>query len=152
MGLASNITRRAGSSRYYVRAWVPKELQSTLRKKELWKSLGTADPKEAKQLARGVLIQWERDFETLRTKRSFTEHELQSAIWNRYSELLQADERKRRELPTEEDQEDIWKALVEEFGDHDLAAWRILEGIAKEHDLDKGLRARRLTTLRTEIA
>ena len=56
MGLASNITRRSGTSRYYVRAWVPQALQATLRKRELWKSLGTADPKEAKRLARGVLF------------------------------------------------------------------------------------------------
>ena len=101
MGLASNITRRSGSTRYYVRAWVPKELQATLGKRERWKSLGTSDSKEAKRLARAVLQQWEREFDTVSAKRTLTDHELQTAIWNRYCELVRADERKRQELPTD---------------------------------------------------
>lgn len=56
MSLASNITRRSGSSRYYARQWVPKELQGVLKKAEVWKSLGTSDPKEAKKAARLVLL------------------------------------------------------------------------------------------------
>lgn len=83
MSLASNITRRSGSSRYYARQWFPKELQGILKKSEVWKSLGTSDPQEAKKAARIVLQQWEREFAVLLAKRRLTEHELQSAIWDR---------------------------------------------------------------------
>ena len=107
MSLASNITRRSGSTRYYARQWVPKELQGVLKKTEVWKSLGTSDPKEAKKAARIVLQQWEREFTVLLVKRKLTEHELQTAIWNRYSELVKADEQKRLELVTDRDQDDI---------------------------------------------
>ncbi len=106
----------------------------------------------ARRLARTILDKWEREFDLLRAKRTLTDHELPTAIWNRYSELVQADERKRQELPTEDDLDDIWKALVEEFGDYDIAAWRIYEGIANEHVADKEQRARRLTVLKAELA
>lgn len=150
MSLASNITRRSGSSRYYARQWVPKELQGILKKSEGWKSLGTSDPKEAKRVARIVLQQWEREFAVLLAKRRLSEHELQSAIWNRYSELVKADEQKRLELATEADQDEIWRVLAGEFGDQDLTAWRILEGIATEHETDKEMRGERLATLKLE--
>lgn len=152
MGLASKITRRSGSTRFYVRTWVPQELQPTLGKREIWKSLGTSDPKKAKRLALGVLDQWEREFDTLRAKCTLTDHELQTAIWNRYCELVQIDERHRQELPTENDLDDVWKAMVEEFGEYDLKTWRILEAIAGQHDTDKQARVRRLATLKAEIA
>jgi integrase len=152
MGLASNISRRSGSARYYVRAWVPKELQGALKKKEIWKSLGTADPKIAKRLARQVLDQWERDFDALRAKRTLTDHELQTAIWNRYSELLRADELRRQSLPTEDDLDDLWQALAEEFGHDDFKAWRILEDIADQHAIDRQERLRRLAILKTDLA
>ncbi len=74
--------------------------------------------------------QWEREFAVLLTKRRLIEHELQTAIWNRYSELVKADELKHLELTTESDQDEIWKVLAEEFGDRILLAWRILEDIA----------------------
>ena len=45
MSLVGNITRRSGSNHYYARQWVPKELQGVLKKAEVWKSLGTSDPK-----------------------------------------------------------------------------------------------------------
>ena len=55
MALASNIVRRPGSARYYVRVAVPKKLQAFLGKKEVWKSLGTSDPHVARAKALPVM-------------------------------------------------------------------------------------------------
>jgi hypothetical protein len=99
MAISTNVVRRKGSRCYYARLAVPKDLQKRLRKRELWKSLGTADSKEAKRLARPILDQWEREFSEVRKPRIFTDAELQDAVWTRYLELLTEDERFRRSLP-----------------------------------------------------
>lgn len=43
-----HLTRRSGSNNYYVRVAVPLHLQSSVGRKEIWRSLGTADLREAK--------------------------------------------------------------------------------------------------------
>ena len=88
MALSTNVVRRKGSRQYYARLAVPKELQKRLRKRELWKSLGTTDPHEAKRRVRPILDQWEREFAEIRKPRALTEAELQDAVWKRYLELL----------------------------------------------------------------
>jgi hypothetical protein len=126
MSLATNISRRVGSRNYYARVAVPKELQNRMGtlgkpKREIWKSLNTSDPREAKRLARPVVEAWERQFEELRLPH-LSEAELQDAVWQRYLELITADEKFRQSMPSREDLDQVWKHLEAEFGAYELAA------------------------------
>lgn len=63
---------------------------------------------------------------------------------------MRADQQRRLELPTDDELEDIWKALVDEFGDdHDMRAWGILQEIANE---DSDHRVKRLPDLQPPCA
>lgn len=153
MVLATNITRRSGSKSYYARIVVPRDIKKQFGKTEVWISLKTHDPAEAKRRARPVFDDFDRRFAALRAKTTLSDHELQSAIWDRYGELVRADQQRRLELPTDDELEDIWKALVDEFGDdHDMRAWGILQEIANEDSDHRVKRLRRLATLRADVA
>lgn len=152
MTLSTNVARRQGSRRYYARLAVPKDLQNRMRKRELWKSLGTTDPKEAKRLARPILDQWEREFAEVRKPRILTEAELQDAVWSRYLELLTEDDRFRLSLPNDEDLDEIWRHLEGEFGDYDLNAYRILETIRDQFQTVQAERTARFAKLKGDTA
>jgi len=152
MTLSTNVARRQGSRRYYARLAVPKDLQKRMRKRELWKSLGTTDPKEAKRLARPISDQWEREFAEVRKPRILTEAELQDAVWSRYLELLTEDDRFRLSLPNDEDLDEIWRHLEGEFGDYDLNAYRILEIIRDQFQTVQAERTARFAKLKGDTA
>ena len=71
---------------YYARVAIPRDLQALYpteagsNKKELWKSLGTHDPKQAASKVRPVLARWEAEFERLRTCRQPTPADLSKDI------------------------------------------------------------------------
>ena len=150
MAYSTNVVRRQGSRNYYARIAIPKDLQKRLGK-ERWKSTRSSDPKEAKRLARPIFDQWEREFAEVRKPRILTEEELKDAVWGRYLELITEDERFRRSLPNDEQLNEIWLHLENEFGDYDLNAYRILETI---RDLvfkdNRGKRARRKASHRPQ--
>lgn len=100
MALASNIVRRPGSSRYYVRVTVPKKLQAFLGKKELWKSLGTSDPHAARAKALPIMSGWYAEFEALMARREPSAADLQAATWSHYSATIELDRLERAALPT----------------------------------------------------
>lgn len=100
MALASNIVRRPGSSRYYVRVTVPKKLQAFLRKKELWKSLGTSDPHAARAKALPIMSGWYAEFEALMARREPSAADLHAATWSHYSTEIELDRLQRAALPT----------------------------------------------------
>jgi integrase len=153
MALATNITRRIGSKNYYVRIFVPKSLQAKLGKADIWQSLKTTDAAEAKRRARPIIDQYDREFARLKAKRALTDHELQIAVWERYTALVRGDQQRRAQLPTEDDLDDVWELLVQEFDDpEDVRAWRILEDLAATHDNDKKERSQRLALLKAELA
>jgi integrase len=154
---ATNIQRRVGSRNYYARLAVPKDLQKRMGslgrpKCDLWKSLGTSDLREAKRLARPVLDAWEKQFDELRLPRHLSEAELQDAIWRRYLELINADEKFRRSLPSSDNLNEIWKHLEEEFGEYELDAYRILELVRDQFEANQRERAMRLTKLKADTA
>ena len=99
MALASNIVRRPGSSRYYVRVTVPKKLQGFLQKKELWKSLGTSDPHQARAKALPIMSGWFAEFEALMARREPSAADLQVATWDHYSNAMELDRLQRAALP-----------------------------------------------------
>jgi hypothetical protein len=152
MSIATNITRRSRSARYYARVAVPTDLRNVIGRRELWKSLGTTDPREAKQKVRAVLEAWDVEFAERRKRRTVSEADIQEAVWSRYLELTVTDERFRSSLPTENDLDEIWRELVREFGDYDLWAYRVFQSIRDRLEADQGERAARRTTLRQQVA
>jgi hypothetical protein len=91
LALATNIVRRPGSSRYYLRASVPVDLQPLLKKGERWKSLGTSDPKEARIRGHVLQAEWEREFDEWRRKRVPTDADIRDAVWTLYQSELEED-------------------------------------------------------------
>lgn len=101
MALATNIVRRAGSARYYVRCAVPVDLQAIINKKEVWKSLGTSDPKMARETAPAKIAEIQAHFADIRQRQAPSEADLQSAVWNHYRTEIEHDRQERMRLPTE---------------------------------------------------
>jgi integrase len=158
MSLPSYIVRRQGSRNFYVRMPIPKDLQQRLGtpgkpRRERWQSLNTGDPNKARQAGQPIIEKWEREFEELRRPKQLTEAELQDAIWQRYLQLVTADEKFRLSLPTEDDLKQIWAHLEAEFGGvWDRDAFRALETIQNEFLHDQRTRAARLANMRMEAA
>ena len=158
MRLATNVVRRLGSRNYYARIHVPKDLQHRMGsgigklKKELWRSLNTSDPRVAKAAARPIVEAWERQFAEMRLPRHLSEGELQDAVWQRYLELITADEKLRQSMPTNADLDEIWKHLEAEFGGYELDAYRILELIRDQFQLNTHERAIRFDKLKMDTA
>ena len=155
MALATNISRRVGSRNYYARVSIPKELQNRMGtlgkpKREIWKSLNTSDPREAKRLARPIVDGWERQFEEMRLPRTLSEAELQDAVWQRYLELITADEKMRQSLPSSADLDEIWKHLEGDFEPYDIDAFKIYEMIKDTFQNNVAERAVRFTDLRRD--
>jgi integrase len=158
MSLATNVVRRLGSRNYYARIHVPKDLQLRMgkgigkRTKELWRSLNTSDPRVAKAAARPVVEAWERQFEEMRLPRHLSEGELQDAVWQRYLELITADEKFRQSMPSSDDLDEIWKHLEGEFGSYELDAFRILELIRDQFQVNTHERSIRFSKLKADTA
>jgi integrase len=158
MSLSTNVVRRIGSRNYYARLAVPKDLQHRMGttigkpKRELWQSLNTSDPREAKRAARPVVEAWERQFAELRLPRHLSEGELQDAVWQRYLELITADEKFRQSMPSNADLDEIWKHLEREFGEYELDAFRILELIRDQFQANTHERSIRFSKLKTDTA
>jgi integrase len=100
MCLATNIARRAGSASYYARLSVPKDLQAIVGKKEVWKSLGTKDARQARALVAPVLAKWHAEFEELRRRRQATPDDVRAATWEHYKAEVEFHQQQRLSLPT----------------------------------------------------
>ncbi|MDB5616180.1 site-specific integrase [Tardiphaga sp.] len=115
MSLGSNIARRSGSARYYARLGVPPDLQSVVKKREYWKSLGTSDPKVAREKVLPVLMRWRAEFAELRRRREPTGVDLQTAVWNHYDAELSRDTKERAGIATGQMVEDASLALQDQI-------------------------------------
>ena len=100
MAISTNIARRPGSTVYYARLGIPPDLQPIIKKRELWKSLRTRDPREAREKVLPILMQWRAEFAELRKRRAPTPSDLQAAVWKHYETELEHDRRARAALPT----------------------------------------------------
>ncbi len=143
---------RLRGSTWYLRVSVPSDLQIIVGKKEIWRSLRTGEHKEARRLA--VLMQeaLHREWDTLRKTRELAAADIEHAIWDRYVEMIEADDRFRLALPTDEDLDEIWTHLDGEFGEHSVEALRIFETIRDSFDHERKARADRLLVLRQHAA
>jgi integrase len=99
VALASNIVLRGGT--YYVRVAVPLDLKARIRRREIWQSLRTKDPREAKRLGAVTLAKLQNDWASLRHKREPGEFELRSAVISFFREEEERDLERRLILPTQ---------------------------------------------------
>jgi integrase len=99
MSASTNVVRRPGSSRYYLRCAVPTDLREVVGRREIWKSLGTAERLKARQLAAPMLARLHQEFDDLRRRRKPIEGDLEGATWNHYTGELEHDRRDRIALP-----------------------------------------------------
>mgnify|MGYP001609516692 CR=1 FL=1 len=135
MSLATNIVKRAGSSSYYLRVKLAGE-------KQRWVSLHTASPAEARARAPAVMQQLQDEHRARQRGREIVEDDIAAIAWERYSKLIEQDERFRDKLIDESDLDQLWKLIVKEFGEDDIDGWRIFERIRDEQQRYRDTRAR----------
>lgn len=160
MSLATYITKRNGSARYYLRITIPSDLTAAYGRAEIWKSLGTASPSEAKAKAPAMLAALQDEFIARRRGREILEDDIGAIAWERYSKLIERDERFRDRLISEDELDQLWTLIVQEFGEEDIAGWRIFEKIKNEQAryrkgrtvLHAALTSGDVTTVRNAVA
>ncbi len=94
MGLETNICRRGHV--YYLRARVPKDLVSRLKRHEIWKSLGERHPSVARALAAKARLRLFQLFDFLRASPLLTDEQIQISIKNFFKAELEFDAVQRR--------------------------------------------------------
>jgi hypothetical protein len=142
LALATYIHKRAGSARYYVRVTVPSDLAKDYGRTEIWKSLGTASPAEAKVKAPGVYMAIQDEFTARRRSREIVENDVAAIAWKHYSELIENDERFRDQNLTDEQLDELWRELEAEFGEYDMGAYQAFADIRDRIETYKNLRER----------
>lgn len=129
MALATYIHKRAGSARYYVRVTIPADLAKDYGRTEIWKSLGTASPTEAKVKAPGVYMAIMDEFAARRRGREIVENDVAAIAWKHYSELVENDERFRDQNLTDDQLNELWREMEAEFGEYDFGAYQAFADI-----------------------
>jgi integrase len=112
MSIATNIQKRPGRTSYYVRVGVPLKLQPVLKRKEIWKSLKTTDPRQARDRAAPVIASYRAQFAALEQRREPSPADLQAAVWSHYETELAQDGRARAALPTNAEIQDATRKLA----------------------------------------
>lgn len=142
--------RRPGSANFYIRVYVPSDLKAHYPASgQIWRSLGTPSPAQAKRLAPAALKAIYDEFDAKRQKRQPTDADLQDIAWARYTYIVERDERARDRTPNEDDLNEIWKAIVEVYGDEDYIAFKEFERLVEERGRYDAARARRLDALKS---
>ncbi len=137
MALATYIHKRAGSARYYVRVTIPADLVKDYGRSEIWKSLGTASPAEAKVKAPGVYMAIQEEFTARRRGRKIVENDVAAIAWKHYSELLENDERFRDQNLTDDQLDELWREMEAEFGEYDFGTYQAFADIRDRIEIYK---------------
>ncbi len=98
--MVSYIGKRGGSANFYARLLVPDDLVEIIGRREYRKSLGTANPREAKAKGATIIGGWQAEFNELRRYRTKS---VEAAPWEFYRSELELDEAARRALPSKEE-------------------------------------------------
>lgn len=147
MALATYIHKRAGSARYYVRVTIPADLAQDYGRSEIWKSLGTASPAEAKVKAPAVYMAIQDEFAARRRGREIVENDVAAIAWKHYSELVENDERFRDQNLTDDQLDELWREMEAEFGEYDFGAYQAFADIRDRIQTYKRHRERSRTLL-----
>lgn len=97
MSVMRNVIRRAGSTMLYVRVTVPTPLRPSIGKREIWKSLGTSDRRQAEILAHNSLAEIKAMLDAHRRRKMPTAEEIDRAVNVFARRELQLDLQTRRE-------------------------------------------------------
>jgi integrase len=138
--------------RFYLRVAPPADVQILLGRRDIWRSLKTTDRKEAQKRLHVAMVDLHAEWDELRRKQTITPADIEHAVWDRFCGLLEADERFRENLPTEDDLNEVWRHMCKDFGDESIVAFRTLEDIAGAFDRERQLRGTREAQLRHEVA
>ncbi len=109
MGQISYLSKRG--SVYYARLDVPEDLVPILKTQTRKVSLKTKDLVEAKRLLWPIIAEWQREFESLRGRRSLVDADRQHAVWDHHVAVLARDDDRRSILPGEAEIEAAKDAL-----------------------------------------
>lgn len=138
---------------FYMRISPPADVQAMLGKKDVWRSLKTADRREAQKRLHEAMVALNAEWDDLRRRQLITPAHIEHATWERFCDLLEADERFREGLPTEDELDEVWRYLVKDFGDeHSIAAFRILEDLQGAFERERLSRANREAQLRHDVS
>lgn len=99
MAYSGHVSKRQGTKNFQARLRVPPDLIEVLGRKEFTKSLGTADYREAKKLARPIVASWELEFDDLRQRRDLTDNDSKWAAADHYRRQLEQDDLTRLSQP-----------------------------------------------------
>ena len=116
-----SLSKRHGTVNFQARLRVPDDLVPVIGRKELTKSLGTPDYREAKKLARIVVSEWEARFQDLRARRDMTDADLEAAAAEQWRQTLEGDLDSRSRLPSEADREAAKQELMDKFDRGEVA-------------------------------
>ena len=78
---------------------MPLKLQPVLKRKEIWQSLKTTDPRQARDRAAPVIASFRAQFAELEQRREPSPADLQATVWSHYETELAQDGRARLALP-----------------------------------------------------
>ena len=96
MGQISYLSKRG--SVYYARLDVPEDLVPIIKTQTRKVSLKTKDLAEAKRLLWPIIAEWQREFESLRGRRSLVDADRQHAVWDHHVAVLARDDHRRSNL------------------------------------------------------
>ncbi|WP_196502033.1 site-specific integrase [Aestuariivirga litoralis] len=160
--MAKYLVRRGAN--YSTRVFIPKDLQQHYLgrngqpRKELLVALKTARPDEAKRLRNSVQAKYDREFAQKRaevgrksTALPFSDTVVEHAMWQRYTDILSLGDKQRLTNATEDDLDEVWKALEGEFGEESIAAFRIYESIKDKPEVEAAERAARKSLLEAHV-
>lgn len=140
---------------------VPEDLVPILKKPNRKLSLKTKDEAEAKHRLWPVIIEWQREFEDLRSRCNLVAADREHGVWDYYSSFLDRDEAEPANLPGKAGVETINAELLDKAergvikGTDPLAilyATLELQVAQKARDLSAGARKVKLDELRKHLA
>src|SRR5690554_2487010 len=103
--------RRNGT--YYARIFIPKDLQVAFNnRKDIWRSLFTKEPAEARLLLPAVLDEWPATSADMRRQRALSDGDIKAAVYVRYSSTLEAGDRERTSPTAEQIQHSLEAGLA----------------------------------------
>jgi integrase len=88
---------------YYARIDVPLDLIAHFGHEVRKKSLRTKDEREAKARLWPIVDAWRSEFDDVRLRRNMTDDDKAHATWQHYNAVLDRDEQRRQQLPTQAD-------------------------------------------------
>ncbi|MBF2716878.1 site-specific integrase [Agrobacterium vitis] len=160
MARQAAMKRRATSGVWYIRIFIPVDLQPHYGVEDKKISLRTTDEAKAKIAYNRERVKWDEIFYDLRSRRNLTSEDKAVAVWEHYESTLQRDDEKRKAMPSPADiaaeEEKVWRKIERNIISSDdfigmINAHADLEIMIRARSDDANYRTRRLAALKREI-